>query len=153
MCLFQLLAWVIVLILPFLFYFVICYLCVNCAFCRSNNAMVQPDQQLWKEHLRQCFQPAQTTGDDTKEWKTTRVCMCCYLQDNKKHLTCNLFSQPYSDNSRNRWLVFGDFNLVLCQAEKNGGNPIDSSITNQFRDTIQQCDFNDLGYIGDIFII
>jgi len=42
-----------------------------------------------------------------------------------------------SDNSRNRCLVFGDFNLVLGQAEKNG-------------DTIQQCGLTDLGYIGHI---
>jgi len=81
--------------------------------------MVQPDEQAWKEPLCQCFQPAQTSGDDSKEWKTTGVCLCDYLQDNKKHLTCNRFSQLYNDNSRNRWLVFGDFNLVLCQAEKN----------------------------------
>jgi len=114
--------------------------------------MVQPDEQPWKEPLRQCFWPAQTSSDDSKEWKTTGVCLCGYLQDNKKHLTCNRFSQLYSDNSRNRWLVFGDFNLVLCQAEKNWGNPIDSNITNQFRDTIQQRGFNDLGYIWDIFI-
>jgi hypothetical protein len=50
-------------------------------------------------------------------------------------------------------LDFGDFNLVLGQAgKKNRGNLAGSSITNQFKDTIQQCGLTDLGYIGDIFI-
>jgi hypothetical protein len=47
--------------------------------------------------------------------------------------------------------VFGDFNLVLTNEEKSGGNPIEPNITTSFRNTLCHCDLQDLGFKGCIY--
>jgi hypothetical protein len=44
--------------------------------------------------------------------------------------------------------MFGDFNLLLTNDEKLGGNPIEPNITTSFRNTLGHCDLQDLGYKG-----
>jgi hypothetical protein len=49
------------------------------------------------------------------------------------------------------WLVFGDFNIMLSNDEKKGGNLIDPNITNNFRNILSLCNLQDLGYTGNTF--
>lgn len=47
-----------------------------------------------------------------------------------------------------KWMIFGDFNLILNSSEKLGGNNIDYHHTNMFNTTLNECDLNDLGFFG-----
>jgi len=47
-----------------------------------------------------------------------------------------------------KWLIFGDFNLVLNSSEKQGGNGLNFHHTSLFNTTLNQCDLLDLGYQG-----
>lgn len=49
------------------------------------------------------------------------------------------------------WMVFGDFNQVLGQVEKNGGNPITYSQVQGFQEAIQTNKLLDLGFAGHDF--
>lgn len=49
------------------------------------------------------------------------------------------------------WVVLGDFNEVICQSEKWGGDPINSHRTNHFNHTINICNLLDLGFNGPKF--
>jgi hypothetical protein len=37
-------------------------------------------------------------------------------------------------------LFFGDFNMILSNSEKIGGNNADTAITNLFNNTLKHCD-------------
>jgi exonuclease III len=43
-----------------------------------------------------------------------------YPKHNQKHLTCELISQLYHSNIHDKWLLFGDFNLIMNSCEKQG---------------------------------
>jgi hypothetical protein len=47
--------------------------------------------------------------------------------------------------------IFGDFNMVMHNGEKEGGNPIDYNSLASFRDTTSACNLQDLGYVGVMF--
>jgi len=70
----------------------------------------------------------------------------------KKHLTCEVISELYQQRYNSKWLIFGDFNLILNRSEKLGGNIIDYHHTNMFNETLNNCALNDLGYYGSKYI-
>jgi hypothetical protein len=74
-----------------------------------------------------------------------------YPQHHNKHLTCDLIKNLSNNASNNRWILFGDLNMVLNSREKYGGNPIDNNITTMFRSTLTLCGLQHLGFEGDIF--
>jgi exonuclease III len=82
-------------------------------------------------------------------WRATGI--YGYPTNQNKLLTCNLISDLENTNKNDNWFVFGDFNLVLSSDEKKGGNPIDYNLTNAFRNTLNDCNLNDLGCKGNIF--
>jgi hypothetical protein len=82
-------------------------------------------------------------------WRATGV--YGYPKHHEKHITCDLLSNLNNNHNSNNWLIFGDFNIVLNNNEKLGGNPIDSNLSMLFKDTINSCGLQDLGYQGDIF--
>uniref|UniRef100_A0A803MK60 Uncharacterized protein n=1 Tax=Chenopodium quinoa TaxID=63459 RepID=A0A803MK60_CHEQI len=43
-------------------------------------------------------------------------------------------------------VMFGDFNKIVCQAEKEGGVPRSERLMDAFRNTIDDCGLRDLGY-------
>ncbi|PNY14024.1 hypothetical protein L195_g010693 [Trifolium pratense] len=84
------------------------------------------------------------------QWRATGV--YGYPKHHLKYLTCDLLKHLNNSTSLNKnWLLFGDLNITLSDKEKFGGNPIDTNITNLFRSTLAICDFQDLGYKGDVF--
>lgn len=46
------------------------------------------------------------------------------------------------------WIVFGDFNEILQDYEKWGGQRQPESQLNQFRSVLEECNLKDLGYSG-----
>ncbi|XP_061993936.1 uncharacterized protein LOC133711869 [Rosa rugosa] len=49
------------------------------------------------------------------------------------------------------WLVAGDFNEILCQADKSGGPPRSATQMNRFRQTLVDCALLDMGFVGSRF--
>ena len=49
------------------------------------------------------------------------------------------------------WLCCGDFNEILFNYEKEGGPPRAERSMEKFRQTLEDCDFQDLGFVGDAF--
>jgi hypothetical protein len=49
------------------------------------------------------------------------------------------------------WLVIGDFNEILSNSEKEGGNLRPQRCMQQFRDALTHCNLTDLGFLGDAF--
>lgn len=49
------------------------------------------------------------------------------------------------------WLCAGDFNEILFNHEKEGGRSRPQSCMDQFREALEICELQDLGFYGDIF--
>jgi hypothetical protein len=49
------------------------------------------------------------------------------------------------------WALIGDFNEILYSFEKEGGNPRPKTYMQAFRDGLNDCNLEDMGYSGDIF--
>jgi len=79
-------------------------------------------------------------------WRATGI--YGYPQNQNKFLTCELITNMSNTNSNPAWLVFGDFNITLNNNEKQGGNPIDANIAICFRNTLNVCHLQDLGFHG-----
>jgi exonuclease III len=60
-----------------------------------------------------------TNISNSTQWRTTGV--YGYLNHHKKHLTCDLIKTFLSNSFNNKWLLLGDFNLILSNEEKYGG--------------------------------
>jgi hypothetical protein len=75
-----------------------------------------------------------TNISNNMQWRATGV--YGYPQNHNKHLTCDLIQSIVNNNSNNRWLLFGDFNLILSSNEKFGGNSLDINTTALFRSTL-----------------
>jgi exonuclease III len=90
-----------------------------------------------------------TNLTNSVQWRATGV--YGQPQHQNKHLTCSLIQKLKDFHTNNNWLLFGDFNLIFSNTEKFGGNPLDTNLTALFRNTINICGLQDLGYTGDIF--
>ena len=55
------------------------------------------------------------------------------------------------DRSNLSWLCCGDFNEILFNCEKAGGQPRSVKSIDNFRQALVDCDLHDIGYKGDIF--
>jgi hypothetical protein len=87
-----------------------------------------------------------STAYDTDKWRATGI--YGYPQHHNKHLTCRLINDLSETNIHDKWLIFGDFNLMLNNDEKLGGNMIEPNITTSFRNTLTLRDLQDLGFNG-----
>lgn len=54
-------------------------------------------------------------------------------------------------HSKTPWLMSGDFNEVLLQCEKEGGEARSQACMDRFRSALEDCEMVDLGYPGDAF--
>jgi hypothetical protein len=55
-------------------------------------------------------------------------------------------------NQNNKpWLVVGDFNEILHSWEKVGGAPKPQQQMDRFKETLEECGLDDLGFVGDPF--
>jgi hypothetical protein len=81
-------------------------------------------------------------GDE--KWRLTGV--YGFPKSQMKHKTCELIDQLSLAASIDKWLLMGDFNLILSQDEKEGGNFESSNMISMFRDTLQNHNLSDLGF-------
>jgi endonuclease/exonuclease/phosphatase family metal-dependent hydrolase len=49
------------------------------------------------------------------------------------------------------WLIMGDLNDIMYAFEKEGGKPRSAHCMQAFRDALDDCHLEDVGYIGDKF--
>lgn len=49
------------------------------------------------------------------------------------------------------WLCCGDFNEILFDYEKVGGVPRPESCMEKFRQALEDCELQDIGFVGDAF--
>ena len=49
------------------------------------------------------------------------------------------------------WAIMGDFNEVIAEEEKSGGNPISQRRVNAILDCMDTCQMMDLGFSGPKF--
>lgn len=89
---------------------------------------------------------AEITGDDGFTWRFTG--MYGEPQHDKKEATWKLLKtiQHHSDKP---WLCVGDFNEILMGWEKEGGAARPQRCMDRFKETLEECGFHDLGFVGD----
>ncbi|XP_062014092.1 uncharacterized protein LOC133730534 [Rosa rugosa] len=49
------------------------------------------------------------------------------------------------------WLIAGDFNEILCAADKSGGPPRNAAMMTRFREALADCNQEDMGFVGSRF--
>lgn len=84
--------------------------------------------------------------DNNNVWRITGI--YGYSDHNKKIQTCNLLNRIAKENYNENWLTFGDFNMILKNDDKMGGNLSDQNIIRLFQQTLSNCNLMDLGYEG-----
>jgi hypothetical protein len=68
----------------------------------------------------------------------------------RKHLTWDYIRNLHRITNL-PWLLGGDFNEILFGYEKDGGNIRPQRCMQGFRDALNDCNLDDLGYVGDMF--
>ncbi|KAL7132113.1 hypothetical protein ABFS83_12G049400 [Erythranthe nasuta] len=66
---------------------------------------------------------------------------------NNRHRSWELL-RNLNNQSDKAWMVGGDFNEILCNSDKEGGNPRLNSRITAFRDTLQACGLSEIGFAG-----
>jgi endonuclease/exonuclease/phosphatase family metal-dependent hydrolase len=67
-----------------------------------------------------------------------------------KHLTWDKIRELHAQHNP-PWAIIGDFNEILFNHEKEGGNPRPHNYMQAFRDVLSDCDLIDLGFMGEPF--
>lgn len=70
-----------------------------------------------------------------------------------KHETWSLMHclfQQYENNPL-PWLCAGDFNEILFHHEKEGGVTRSQACLDRFKEALELCGLEDLGFVGDVF--
>lgn len=68
----------------------------------------------------------------------------------QKHITWEALRTLHGQMSL-PWLVLGDFNEILFNYEKEGGRPRSQLAMQAFHDALNDCELEDMGYVGDLF--
>jgi hypothetical protein len=71
------------------------------------------------------------------------------IEENKRVLWEDL--KLIADRMLEPWMIAGDFNDIVCAAEKKNGAPVSIRRCNIFRERINSCNLMDLGTIGAKF--
>ncbi|KAA3461195.1 reverse transcriptase [Gossypium australe] len=83
-----------------------------------------------------------------KKWQFTGFYRSPYLKE--KDLAWDLLRR-LSQESNYPWLVTGDFNEIMYGFEKKGGAQRDHKKMEAFRETLEDCQLQDIGYSGTWF--
>lgn len=70
--------------------------------------------------------------------------------ENLRKESWNLLRQLKGDDQR-PWLVMGDLNEIMFSFEKKEGRPREECQTSAFREALEDCDLNELGFVGKQF--
>ncbi|KAL5732968.1 hypothetical protein ACOSQ2_032660 [Xanthoceras sorbifolium] len=72
------------------------------------------------------------------------------LEASQRHNACLLLNRLYGLSSL-PWLCGGDFNEILVDCEKDGGLPKQRRLLSNFREALDTCCLQDLGFQGPMF--
>lgn len=87
---------------------------------------------------------------DGARWRFTGV--YGFPQTEAKHRIWTLLQDLHlQDELHLPWLCAGDFNEILFQHEKEGGCVRPQAQIDRFREAIEFCELQDLGFEGDVF--
>ena len=86
--------------------------------------------------------------EDGRQWRFTGIYGEPKVEDRGKtwkllRILKNMYRMP--------WLCAGDFNEVLFGHEKEGGQPRPLAYMENFRQALEDCRLEDLGFVGDAF--
>ncbi|XP_057426036.1 uncharacterized protein LOC130719424 [Lotus japonicus] len=84
--------------------------------------------------------------DGSLSWRATGI--YGYPEQNRKRLTWDLLRTLAGFHAQPAWMVFGDFNLTLSEAEKFGGAAPTLGLQEMFREVVQSCNLKDMGFEG-----
>lgn len=84
-------------------------------------------------------------GNDGKEWRMTRV--YGWPKSSQKHKSWDMIDNLGRDNDM-PWIMGGDLNEILYEAEKKGGLPCDFNNLYSFRNCLGRNGLMDLGAMG-----
>ncbi|KAA3480980.1 reverse transcriptase [Gossypium australe] len=79
------------------------------------------------------------------EWRFTRFYGSPY--DSNKNDSWNLL-QKLGEDKTHPWLVCGDFNEIIYSFEKSGGIPREERKMEAFREALEECQLENIGYSG-----
>jgi len=79
-------------------------------------------------------------------WRATTL--CGLPKSHRKHLACKLLHDLASLRSEDKWLAFGDLNLILSQDDKSGGVSSQVNCMDEFKKVIFDLNLVDLGFVG-----
>jgi exonuclease III len=71
-------------------------------------------------------------------------------KSDKKDLTWRAM-RVLNAQTKRPWLMCGDFNEILLQCEKEGGEARPQASMDKFKQALEDCELADLGFIGDAF--
>jgi hypothetical protein len=82
------------------------------------------------------------------EWRLTGIYGELKMEEKAKtwrllRLLHNQYNKP--------WICMGDFNEILFDCEKIGGQPRPAGYMERFRNALADCNMEDLGFVGDVF--
>lgn len=78
------------------------------------------------------------------------ACFYGWAESSEKHLSWELL-KTLCTASNLPWLVVGDINQILFEAEKEGGVPRSQRDMDDFREALDECRLKDLGFFGKSF--
>lgn len=81
--------------------------------------------------------------DDDFKWRLTRIYRAAHSE--RKVETWRLM-RTLNHQINLPWVCMGDFNEILFQHEKQGGAPRGHTCMQNFRDALEWCNLNDLGF-------
>lgn len=128
-----------------------CCLGVDCDL--SNGGRQGGLAILWKEDIPVAVRSYSSNHIDVRigeddGWRFTGI--YGFPEDNQKWRTWRLLERLATENSMS-WLCVGDYNEILSDAEKSGGNYRRHDRMLDFRSCLDQCGLFDLGYHGHKF--
>jgi exonuclease III len=97
----------------------------------------------YNNNMIDCYVESANNGN---YWRATGI--YGFPQHANKTNTCDLISSLYNSNYHDQWLLFGDYNLIVNAAEKQGGRENDNN-NYILQDTLNSCNLVDLAYKGD----
>ena len=84
--------------------------------------------------------------DDSEAWRITGF----YGEARNRHLSWELLRRLHNQNNL-PWIVFGDFNKILCNEEQRSKSIRPRWQIENFRSVVEECNFHDLGYSGPLY--
>lgn len=110
---------------------------------------------FWKKDINfqlntmsRLFIDADVTDDSGFVWRFTGLYGKSRMD--RKELTWRAL-RTLHNHTRRPSLVCGDFNEILIQEEKEGGEPRSQACMDRFKQTLEDCELVDLGFSGDVF--